>query len=470
MSALTWNNLLSTKRVRELDGGDSSEHHPADVRTEFDRDYGRAIFSTPVRRLQDKAQVFPLEPNDSVRTRLTHSLEVSSIARGLGTLAETFLRDKRRERGIAPGTISTIAATCALIHDIGNPPFGHAGEKAIGSWFENRKELFASFPGSNSQEKLESQYAQDFLRFEGNAQTQRLLSSLQILADKYGLNMTCATLSASLKYVVASNEVSPTKAETKKHGYFASESDLIKKVKAEVGTGDARNPIAFLVEAADDIAYSTVDLEDGIKKGCLDWQTFESELTNGADGEITSAILEATRKKILPAKLPRKAHDEAMSIAFRTNAIFEMTKAAGLSFETNYDAIMSGKCATSLLNGSSVSTLVSTCKKIAGKYVYSSPSTLKLELMGRKIIWDLLSLFWEAAEHIGSAAKFPPFAERCYALLSENYRNVCTDNVQSSKKHTAVPTDYYRMQLITDQVCGMTDTFAVNLHRELTNG
>jgi len=472
MPTMTWNKLLSTKRVRDLFGGPASIRIQGDApaRSAFDQDYGRALFSTPVRRLQDKAQVFPLEPNDSVRTRLTHSLEVSSIARGLGDRAEEFIAEKdsfiSKNRGVLP----TIAATCGLIHDIGNPPFGHAGESAISSWFEKHPDLFRHFPGATTEEKRTSQFSQDFLHFEGNAQTQRLLSSLQILADKYGLNMTCGTLSASLKYVVPSNKRNDKGAESKKHGYFASENDLIQKIKDEVQTGDARNPIAFLVEAADDIAYATVDLEDGIKKGCLDWATLEVKLRKSANGALLTKILKATKDKINPAKLTGKARDEAMSISFRTNAIIHMTLATAKAFQKNYSAIMNADYHTSLLKDSQARALAKTCKEVAAEHVYSAPQTLKLELMGRKIICDLLDLYWEAGQLIGTDEKeWPTFGKKAYDLISRNYREVCKDHVNLATQ-CGVPADYYRMQLITDQVCGMTDTFAVTLHRELMNG
>lgn len=471
MPTLNWKDLLSTKRVRELFGGAASIRATGDAatRSAFDQDYGRALFSTPVRRLQDKAQVFPLEPNDSVRTRLTHSLEVSSIARGLGERAEHFLAAKDDCINKNRGALPTITATCGLIHDIGNPPFGHAGETAISTWFERHVDLFESFPGATSKEKTASQFAQDFLHFEGNAQTQRLLSSLQILADQYGLNMTSATLSASLKYVVPSDRRNDGRADSKKHGYFASENALIRKIKDEVATGDARNPLAFLIEAADDIAYATVDLEDGIKKDCLDWKTLEKRLKKEAKGALVDAILKATSEKIRPAKLKGKAHDEAMSISFRTNAIIHMSLAAAAAFEANYPAIMAGDYGNSLLKDSRASALTKTCKAVAAEYVYSAPQTLKLELMGRKIIRDLLDLYWEAARLIGTKAEWPPFPKRAYELISRNYRAVCADHIKAAKK-SGIPADYYRMQLITDQVCGMTDTFAVTLHRELMNG
>jgi dGTPase len=463
-----WKNLLSQTRVRELFEGDPSQRVPGDIRSPFDQDYGRAVFATPTRRLQDKAQVFPLEPHDAVRTRLTHSLEVSSIARGLGEKAERFIREERGDHSAILGAIPVIAATCALIHDIGNPPFGHAGESAIAEWFANRKKLFASFPGCCEEQRLSSQAAQDFLKFEGNAQTQRLLSSLQMLTDRYGLNLTSGTLSASLKYTVPSNRIASDNAGAKKHGYFASENELVYRVKQEVGTGDARNPITFLVEAADDIAYATVDLEDGIKKKCLDWDTVERHLRSDAAGKATDDILWLAHEKIDPANLVGTQRDEALSIGFRTYASIVLTNAAMESFIRNYDLIMAGRYSQSLLKDSNASEVLSCLKWIGRRYVYSSQQTLKLELMGRRVISDLLTLFWDGAKYVGKSENLPPFSERALSLISHNYRSVCEDNIKGVLG--GLPPDYFRMQLATDWVCGMTDTFAVTLHKELFNG
>src|SRR6267154_3764816 len=260
---MEWDKLLSKKRVKQLYEGTDPTKQLTDPRSEYERDFGRAVFCTPVRRLQDKAQVFPLERHDAVRTRLTHSNEVSSVARGLAGAAAAWMREEKHIDAEQANAVTAIAATCGLIHDVGNPPFGHAGEDAIRDWFrEQQKDDSARFGDLSEQE------TNDFLKFEGNAQTQRLLSKLQVLADSYGLNLTCATLSASCKYIARSHEASKKGPhQASKPGYFASENDLINRLRKETETGTARNPIAYLVEASDDIAYSTVDIEDGIKKG-----------------------------------------------------------------------------------------------------------------------------------------------------------------------------------------------------------
>lgn len=180
---MDWPRLLSVERRRQTT-------RPQDPRREFERDFDRAVFSTPVKRLQGKAQVFPLDPNDTIRTRLTHSLEVSSVARGLAGRIAEWLHGTGQIEPEMIRSIEAIAATCGLVHDLGNPPFGHAGENAIRSWFQQEcgKELVATL-----RDKKE-QFGQDFLKFEGNAQSLRLVATLHVLADYKGLNFTFGTL------------------------------------------------------------------------------------------------------------------------------------------------------------------------------------------------------------------------------------------------------------------------------------
>lgn len=467
---MKWSELLSTKRVKGLWGEESSTKLTGDPRSEFDRDYGRTVFSTPVRRLQDKAQVFPLEQHDAIRTRLTHSLEVSSVARSFGEAAELIAKKRGDLAATQHGCIPTIAATCGLIHDLGNPPFGHAGEQ---EWFlEHEKSdhsLFSGFdPKDGKTTAKETQFAQDFLRFEGNAQTQRLLSRLQVLADDYGLNLTCGTLSASCKYIAPSNAIDPSNQAKKKHGFFASEKDLIQKIREEVGTAESRNPIAFLVEASDDIVYSTVDLEDGIKKRCIRWEFLEQELKSRAASDCLSRALSQARKKIEPARLLGQAYDEAMAVAFRTFAISEMVVATIAKFESEYEKIMSGEYPHELLYKSDAGLLAKACKDIGFEFIYVSPEVLKREIMGRKVVFDLADLYWEAAKSFTSGKKLKGFKSKIYSQISSNYRQIFEHNLLASEKLN-IPSDYFRMQLVTDQISGMTDSFAVTLHRELTN-
>ena len=359
----------------------------------------------------------------------------------------------------------------------GNPPFGHAGEASIREWFKNQHEKDPNFFGSFRQfsdatppSPEATRFARDFLKFEGNAQTQRLISRLQVLADEFGLNLTCATLSASCKYVAQSDTVDKNRQERKKHGYFASENDLISLIRKEVGTGDFRNPLAFLVEASDDIAYSTVDLEDGVKKGVITWQFIEEELKRrvGAHDSSLNSALRRAHEKIDPAELGGRGREEAMAAAFRTFAIAEMVVETFKVFKNKYRDIMSGDYHQELLYDSSAGNLARECKNLGIEFVYVSGETLKLELMGRKVISDLLTCFWESARAYKPGKKLDGFAAKAYELISTNYRQIFEKNILDSNR-LSIPEDYFRMQLITDQVSGMTDSYACLFHHELMN-
>jgi dGTPase len=462
--SMTWEKLLNASRPRQTT-------LPKDLREQFERDYGRAIFSTPVKRLQDKAQVFPLEPHDAVRTRLTHSLEVSSVARGLATeVAKRLLAEERIDSGM-DRHIEAIAAVCGIIHDIGNPPFGHSGEDAIREWFRDEigeEDLRHRFGG-------EEQLVQDFLQFEGNAQTLRLVAKLQILADDNGLNLTFGTLSAACKYVAPSHQLAKDGDQArKKPGYFASENDLISRVREETGTGESRNPITYLVEAADDIVYSVADIEDGIKKRILSWCDLKAELESGAKDLRAQSVIDRvleTKETILRAgrpEVPKNLPDDVHGTAFRTAAIGALVPDAVTTFFKHYDEIMGGQFKSDLVSNGETAEFVKACKQVGRSRIYNTHQTLKLELMGRKIISDLLNLFWRGAESLstdGSSGK--GFDGKLGALLSESYKRVFRDTLAAGGP---LPHDYHRFQLVTDYICGMTDTFARTLHKELTNG
>ncbi len=213
--AMQWSQLLCEARERP------SKPNPEDDRSPFERDYDRAVFSSPVKRLQDKAQVFPLEPHDSIRTRLTHSLEVATVARRLARWAAQQLCDEGVVAAAQARSIEDIAATCGLIHDLGNPPFGHAGEQAIRDWFGDYLKLA-------DEAAVRPKWHSDLLQFDGNAQTLRIVSKLQIRADFHGLNLTYGTLSASAKYVAPSHLADPKSSNhaLRKPGYFAGRSHV----------------------------------------------------------------------------------------------------------------------------------------------------------------------------------------------------------------------------------------------------
>lgn len=460
---LSWDDLLSTKRTRGLMGGRPSEVQEVESRTPFERDYGRVVFSTPVRRLQDKTQVFPLEKNDSVRTRLTHSMEVSSVARGLTRRAVTKVQeydDQISDEVIKNST--EIAATVGLIHDIGNPPFGHAGEEAMQSWFEkvlskDKNKIFKILGGK------ESQLAKDFTTFEGNAQTLRLLGRLQILADHHGLNLTAATFCAACKYVAASNEIKDFHDQSKP-GYFVSEKELIEKVRNETGVRKARSPITFLVEASDDAVFSVADLEDGIKKGLITWDILCDRLKKSDAKELASTLIKRTEDYIdgSHVEFTHREREQALAQMFQTNVIGAHVEAAANEFASQYDAIMNRDYRDELLKTGDTAALLKECKDIAIQYVYKSNSILKLEIYGRNVLHDLMDLLWEGASG-GEVNKGDSFSEKIYSLLSSNYKKI----YEHENKKGMLPKEYLQLQLVGDYVAGMTDSFATYLHSEL---
>jgi len=458
---MKWERLLDKNRRRK---STSSGDH----RAEFERDFDRAVFSTPVRRLQDKAQVFPLDPHDAIRTRLTHSLEVSSVARGLATAIAKWLSDQQI---IEPGmdrSIEVIAATSGLIHDLGNPPFGHAGEDAIRAWFGNYFETIGLPPEFRDN----AQATEDFRKFDGNAQSLRLVAKLQVLADNYGLNLTFGTLSASCKYTAPSHEATLNAADhaARKPGYFASENGVIKEIRDATGTGTARNPITFLVEAADDIVYSVADIEDGVKKGIVSWRMVSDMLSPDTDINVKSALdsmdsILRSGRDARPDDLP----DDILASGFRTAAIGILARSVIDEFKNRYHSIMAGTYGGELVKDCGAATFCSCLKRIGGERIYCTPPTLKLEIMGRHVIKDLMTLFWEGAKvlPLDKQPDTKRFPGKIGALLSENYRRIFRQFVKSDP---TLPEVYHRFQLVTDYVCGMTDSFAKRLHSEVTNG
>ncbi|MGY3087026.1 dGTPase [Hymenobacter sp. UYAg731] len=481
---LEWSKLLSEKRVSALNDATPSTstlRTNDDTRSEFQRDYDRILFSTPVRRLQDKAQVFPLEPNDSVRTRLTHSHEVANIAQGLARrICSKTLEPKASLSPKQQADIVAIVATCGLIHDAGNPPFGHSGEEAMKDWFIkllDKPNITTSSLGDKLNAAIPgTKLSEDFRRFDGNPQTIRLLTKLQMLGDYDGLNLTAGTLSASLKYVAKADQCNKSRHAHSKPGFFYSEKDIIEKVRQEVGTGDMRNPLTFIVEAADDIVYSAVDLEDGFKKGAFTWGELEAAMGKSEASEQFKEIwqqskqsLEKRKRRAVDLELTAQAEGEALAQILRTIVIGRHMDAVVNVFDEKYDDIMSGKFEDDLLEAGSTATLRAACKKFAQSKIFTMPSILKVELMGRRVINELLDLFWSGV--VPDEENRKGFDKKTYALLSENYRAVYRKEINDDAASSTprIPTEYRKLQLIADYLCGMTDTFAITLHRELFN-
>ncbi len=456
---MEWSKLLNPNRVRK-------STLESDQRINFERDFDRAVFSTPVRRLQDKAQVFPLEPHDAVRTRLTHSLEVASVSKGLAIGAGEWLLKKGEIEADQTRSIEAIAATCGLLHDLGNPPFGHSGEDAIREWFAIK------CPKKPLDDWFENpQHVQDFLNFEGNAQTLRLVAKLQILADYFGLNLTFGTLSALCKYTAPSHEADKDGLDhaRSKPGFFASETKLVEQIRERTGTGANRNPIAFLVEAADDIVYSVADIEDAIKKGIFSWAQLEEQLKSPECTPPMSDALKIMEKILSTGDDPSSLPDDVKVSAFRTGAISVSVRSVNKAFTDNYEQIMNGEFKSELVKTCDANSLVKTLKRIGREKVYCTPGTLKLELMGRRVIHDLMDVFAEGVMNmpLKGEPKTNAFSGKSGALLSQNYRRVFQ---HARRTANGIPEQYHRFQLLTDYISGMTDSFAKRLHAEIFNG
>ena len=265
-----WLLYFEDKRFRQ-----KSATIPSDGRNPFENDYGRLISSAPIRRLQDKTQVFPLDKNDYIRTRLTHSLEVSYIASSLGQSIEKFLIEEKEDISQHKrGYLSSLLRTCGLIHDLGNPPFGHFGEIAIQDYF---KKFFDENP--KIARKFSAQERADFENFDGNIQTFRILSKLYYFGDEFGYNLSYSALATIVKY--PSDSINGNKGSNspqiacKKAGYFASEESKYNQINEYLQLNHRRHPATYLLEAADDIAYSAADIEDGVKQGIISIEDIE---------------------------------------------------------------------------------------------------------------------------------------------------------------------------------------------------
>ncbi|NLK98933.1 deoxyguanosinetriphosphate triphosphohydrolase [Defluviitalea saccharophila] len=459
---LNWEKLLCSKRLRET----TTEDLPH--RNEFDKDYERIIYSSSLRRLQDKAQVFPLQRNDFTRTRLTHSLEVASLGRSIAwSIGEWLLTEKQVFKDFKEvKQLASLVEVSSLVHDLGNPPFGHYGEDIIRNWF---KKWFSTPEYRNAEVefgKLTEQQEQDFLLFEGNAQALRILSRLQFLNDQYGANFTYATLATLMKYPWASNSEQAKKK--KKFGYFQAEEDLFNEIREHVGIDGCRHPATFLVEAADDMAYLTADIEDAVKKGVIDWENIYQRMKKELEKEFPSLFneLEIYRQKAIENQVPDKNVIDVQNFKVRAQGLMFLSVVE--AFKEHYDEIMNCKFEAELIFVSKVRRLAEYLKKIAMEEVFSNKEVLTLELVGDKVISDLLNLFVSAVTRVKSDKKTKSKDEKLIHLISKNFRHI--QKIDKEGRPTIEfenLTLYNRLILVTDFISGMTDGYAVNLHQEL---
>jgi dGTPase len=488
--APSWAKLLSDNRLpkpKVADKGIGAPDWLISSRTEIERDFDRILFATPTRRLGDKTQVFPLEKNESVRTRLTHSHEVSALARSIGTylahskIGDRIVKDACNTLGEESETkirraIPSMLAAIGLAHDLGNPPFGHQGEEAIRAWVNrNSARLFA-------RQSLTKQHKSDFLSFEGNAQTLRTVARLQVVKDDRGLNLTMGTLAALMKYTVSSTNRGGKNgpAACKKVGFFASEGPLVEMIHEETGLGEGlRHPLTYIMEACDDIAYSVVDAEDAVKKQIVSFSDLTAWLRNQPDFEsddlskyvVTKAEEEASTAR--QAGLPPAEVNDVATQMFRVHAIGAMISAAVHAFEERFDDIATGTMAKPLLEASTAHRFCEALKKFDFQHAYQHRRVLEIELSGFNIIHDLMDMLWRGITErekfeVLSSRRTSPFARYAYGRISENYRRVFEGRLENTVHNDkALPIRYKELQLLTDMISGMTDQYAVDLRREL---
>lgn len=359
-------------------------------------DYDTIICSTLFRRLQDKAQVFPLDEDDYVRTRLTHSLEVSAIGKKLGEYVFRKLREGRVDHWFESHTekdFSDVLLCTGLVHDIGNPPFGHFGEYAIREWFQNHlHELqIGGVPVSNVLSKWQ---IDDLMHFEGNAQSLRLLSKTPYLGRYHGINLSYKILGSIIKYPVSSLELQ--NSIYRKNGYHYSEEDLFCGLDHEMGLNGSRHPLSFLLEAADDIAYRTSDLEDAMVKKVITFQQIQDIFRNlkirnqyyDTDSYSVMAKLSAYYRD----ELGRNGRDPELTAVKRWSQFVQriMIEEAGETFVRHYNQLMDGTFAGDLFDGTFSGYLIDAISGLCEKHIYTSSVKTKTELFGRRVIHSLL--------------------------------------------------------------------------------
>ena len=464
---MEWKKLLCDERIRSF-----RRQSAADLRTEFEKDYHRIIGSASFRRLQDKTQVFPLDRSDFVRTRLTHSLEVSSLAKSLGQNIGQKIQMEIRDDSFLPehkAAVCDILQCAGLLHDIGNPPFGHFGEAAIQDWFrKNLGEL--EFKGKPLTELLSDQMIRDFYHFEGNTQAFRVVTRLHFLVDEHGMNLTKALLGTIIKYPVSSVEIDKKSGDirTKKMGYFFADRENFWDVQEATGTNGRRHPLAFLLEAADDIAYRTADIEDAVKKGCISYETLFRELTGyraKEQGDAYKRVVSWLEDKY--NKALKKGYADPGQYAVQNwiiSAQGQMIAGVTDSFVRHYGEIMEGTYGQDLASASSMGLLMEALGDIAYRYAFQTRPILQLEIGAQRIFEFLLERFVDAVLPYDTELPMTQVQEKLVALISENYRRIyklCSQGKGEEEKL------YLRLLLVTDYICGMTDSYARDMYQEL---
>lgn len=434
---MNWTQLLSGKRL-----GMEEYHERKHERTDFQRDYDRLIFSSPFRRLQNKTQVFPLPGSIFVHNRLTHSLEVSCVGRSLGNNVAKGLMKKYPEGSVNFPEIGSIVSAACLAHDMGNPPFGHSGERAISAYFKEGN-------GKKWEEKVRAEGSrwEDFVRFEGNANAMRLLTHQFIGRRKGGFALTYSTLASIIKYPYAS----VFSGKKGKFGFFQSEEETYTRIARELGIGcDAqdphkyvRYPLVYLVEAADDICYQIMDIEDACKLHIL---------TTDEAIRLFLGFFEEERLGHI-TRVMKMVDDTNEQIAYLRSCIIGLlVDECSRVFLEHEDELLEGTFRTPLIEaiGSHAKEAYATCSVVAYKKIYRAKEVLDIELAGYHIFSHLIDSLTEAVMNQDHA-----YSKLLLQRIPEQY-------------DTQAPTTYGKIQCVLDYISGMTDVYALDLYRKIT--
>lgn len=470
---MNWEQLLSTKRKRN-GSGKVRYTKSTDLRSEFEKDYHRIIGSASFRRLQDKTQVFPLDKSDFIRTRLTHSLEVSSFAKSLGqNIGENILAYRKDPDFTVQmkEDICNILQCAGLIHDIGNPPFGHFGEEAIRDWFgRNLSKL--TYRGKPVSEVLTPQMREDLYHFEGNAQAFRLVTKLHFLVDERGMNLTYALLSTMIKYPVSSLEINTKSGDIKdkKLGYYYADEEMFREIEEATGTNGCRHPLTFILEAADDIAYKTADIEDAFVKGFISYHDLLEELT-----EMEQRYVQEGNSFSPSGKLKelydrgRYLHMESPEEYAIKNWIVRvqgfLITCATYGFTSNYEAIMAGTYKHDLFYQTYAQRLMDLLGDMAYRRVFTSEAIYRMEVTEAVMIDYLMDRFVGAViGYDDKEEEMNAIDQRMVSFISSNYKNAYHYHARGKDD---VEKLYLRLLLVTDYICGMTDSYAKRFYQEL---
>lgn len=487
---MNWNKYLSTERMRESSITSEQRREHNDFRTDIESDFGRVIFSSACRRLHDKTQVFPLTTDDNIHSRLTHSMEVMNIGQSfVFTLSESD--DFKRHTGLDEVTIlrdlaAALKVAC-LVHDIGNPPFGHFGEDSLQSYF---KELFKTPPAWMSNEvqaelkKLgedNSEIGADYTEFDGNAEGLRVLTKLQFIESLDGLNLTCASLGAFMKYPNAALKNKNAYIGLHKHGVLTSEKEVLDKVVEACGLskGDneiMRHPLSFLMEAADSICYLTMDIEDGLKKKWLTVGDVCEQINSYGNREGISFDDNA---KLLLDSIEKTANDGSVNgrkqiMNLRTYLMGYLIDLALRNFIDHIVEIEEGTYPKELIkdDGNGIAeALGDICKQ----YILNSREVISLEITGKSVIYGILDayvkMFFSDDKNLRNRAKRLISKTIFLTTLQEHLERTGSKDMADNAYDKFDVKDFSaeeKLRILRDYVSCMTDKFALNHYRKLS--